>query len=205
MNIVEEIAGKAITIADNQQKVFDAGKTKEWSDFWDAFQNYGDPNGTICPYAFAYGRFTDANFNPKYPIYIQQGTTTADYMFYNSQDITGINVPIYCKCARLSNTFNNCQKLKTISYLELLATTTFSAAFNQCYALENITIGGTIGQNGLSFNNSYKLSHDSLISVINALEVKTSGTWTLTLGETNLAKLTDVEKAIATQKGWTLA
>ncbi len=29
--------------------------------------------------------------------------------------------------------------------------------------------------------------------------------WTVTLGTTNLAKLTDAEKAIATQKGWTLA
>ena len=39
---------------------------------------------------------------------------------------------------------------------------------------------------------------------INGLQTVTS-TRTLTLGETNLAKLTEAEKQIATDKGWTLA
>jgi hypothetical protein len=33
---------------------------------------------------------------------------------------------------------------------------------------------------------------------------KSTGSGTLTLGETNLAKLSDEEKAIATNKGWEL-
>ena len=40
------------------------------------------------------------------------------------------------------------------------------------------------------------------MSIINAL--KSGVTQTLTLGTDNLAKLTDTEKAIATEKGWTL-
>ena len=40
--------------------------------------------------------------------------------------------------------------------------------------------------------------------VINGLQTVTE-TQTLTLGSTNLAKLTDAEKKIATDKGWTLA
>jgi hypothetical protein len=43
------------------------------------------------------------------------------------------------------------------------------------------------------------------MSIINALQKKTSGTWTVTLGTTNLNKLDTNEKAIATDKGWTLA
>jgi hypothetical protein len=45
------------------------------------------------------------------------------------------------------------------------------------------------------------------MNVINILkDYSGSGTtYTLTLGSTNLAKLTDAEKAIATEKGWTLA
>ena len=49
------------------------------------------------------------------------------------------------------------------------------------------------------------LTHDSLMNVINKAADVTSSPKTLTLGATNLAKLSDAEKAIATGKGWTLA
>ncbi|MBQ9096942.1 MAG: hypothetical protein IJY55_00920, partial [Clostridia bacterium] len=62
---------------------------------------------------------------------------------------------------------------------------------------------------GTNFNISRhnNLTFDSLVSIILALKdySGTSTTKTVTLGATNLAKLTDSEKAIATQKGWTLA
>lgn len=48
-----------------------------------------------------------------------------------------------------------------------------------------------------------KLTHDSLMNVLNSIQTVTT-TQTLTLGSTNLAKLTDDEKKIATDKGWTL-
>ena len=51
---------------------------------------------------------------------------------------------------------------------------------------------------------SCPLTHDSIMVVINGLQTVTEAQ-TLTLGETNLAKLTDAEKQIATDKGWTLA
>lgn len=52
------------------------------------------------------------------------------------------------------------------------------------------------------------LTHDSLMNVINGLyDIKTAGipTQRLILGATNLAKLTEEEKAIATNKGWSLS
>lgn len=111
--------------------------------------------------------------------------------------------------ATLTGLFDYCSKLHTVKGLHLSESTTFSTStFGRCSALENLTIYGTIGQNGLYLAYSNKLTHDSLMSVINALADKTGDTsknWTVTLGTTNLAKLTDAEKAIATQKGWTLA
>ena len=111
--------------------------------------------------------------------------------------------------AYIQQLFYACRLLHTIDGLHLRddGTDVFNATFGQCYALENLTIYGTIGQNGLGLSESNKLTYDSLMSVIYALQDKTSvgGTWTVTLGLTNLAKLTDEEKAIATQKGWTLA
>ena len=51
---------------------------------------------------------------------------------------------------------------------------------------------------------STKLTHDSLMVVINGLQTVTT-TQTLTIGATNLAKLSDEDKKVATDKGWTLA
>lgn len=54
------------------------------------------------------------------------------------------------------------------------------------------------------FRYSYRLSHDSLISILNRLKT-VSSTQTLSLGQTNRLKLTAAEIAIATEKGWTVA
>ena len=48
------------------------------------------------------------------------------------------------------------------------------------------------------------MTRDEIVNVLNNLGRVTSST-TLTLGSTNLAKLTAEDKAIATGKGWTLA
>lgn len=76
--------------------------------------------------------------------------------------------------------------------------------FFQCVSLT--TLSGFRGLN-LDFDLStcIALSHDSLLNVINEAADVTASPKTLTLGATNLAKLTDEEKAIATNKGWTLA
>ena len=100
-----------------------------------------------------------------------------------------------------------CTKLVTVEELVLYdKTLTYTNMFQNCTALTNLTISGVIANN---FKLSWctKLTHDSLMSVINHLKdfTGTSTTKTLTLGTTNLDKLTDEEKAIATDKGWTLA
>ena len=86
-------------------------------------------------------------------------------------------------------------------------TNTFVNTFQYCNSLEDITIQGVIGQKGFNVSSCTKLTHDSLLSIINALKdySGTTTAQTVTLGATNLAKLTDAEKATATEKGWTLA
>lgn len=78
--------------------------------------------------------------------------------------------------------------------------------FSGATALKNIVIEGVIANNKLNFSDC-PLTHDSLISIINALKdfSGTTETRSITFGATNLAKLTDDEKLLATQKGWTLA
>jgi hypothetical protein len=83
---------------------------------------------------------------------------------------------------------------------------TFSNSFQSATDLEHIIFEGTIGQNGLNLQSSTKLSHESLMSVINCLKdysTDTSGTtWTVTIGDANKAKLTEAELLIAENKGW---
>ena len=73
---------------------------------------------------------------------------------------------------------------------------------SRCYALTTIT-GNPNFKSSIDFSDCQNLTHDSLMVVINGLQTVTTKQ-TLTLGSTNLAKLTDDEKKVATDKGWTL-
>ena len=74
--------------------------------------------------------------------------------------------------------------------------------FDYCSSLEQIHMIN-INAN-LRINSSTKFTREALLEIIGNLKAQTSGTKTLTMGATNLAKLTDEDKAIATNKGWTL-
>lgn len=62
-------------------------------------------------------------------------------------------------------------------------------------ALQNLKVD-------IDFSSSPLLTVESIMNIINGLATASA---TLTLGSTNLAKLTDEQKAVATGKGWTLA
>ena len=73
-----------------------------------------------------------------------------------------------------------------------------------CSNLVNLTINGELRAE-LYLNYINKLTVDSLMSVINALvDLTGENSKTLTLGATNLAKLSDEQKAVATNKNWVL-
>lgn len=136
-------------------------------------------------------------------------TTTTQYIFYNGSSalITHVGVIDIRKCDRVMNMINGTAKLETVDNLILRddGSQTFTTPIEGCTSLKNLTITGKIGQDGMRLN-SCPLTHDSLMSVINALYdySGTTTTRTITLGTTNINKLTEAEKAIATQKGWSL-
>lgn len=80
--------------------------------------------------------------------------------------------------------------------------------FQKATQLEELNMSGVIATNNFNVQWCTKLTHDSLMSIINALQDKTgdaSGTkWVVTLGTENCEKLDASEIAIATQKGWTV-
>ena len=103
-----------------------------------------------------------------------------------------------------------------------------SYCFYQCARLTSLVLPDGFGQNATNLRNCFRncaalttitgnpnfktslslavadLTHDSIMVVINGLQTVTT-TQTLTLYSTNLPKLTEAEKKIATDKGWTLA
>lgn len=201
------------------------GSDKSWYDkFWDAVQD----NGKRTNYygAFGYSNYKLGVFKPKYPLqptsanrmfvattielgdneYLEMDLskcTDAYWMFRNTKvkrigkcDLTMITTSLEGTFSLLSQTT---EIKEIVSKSSLVYSNTFMGSSN----LEKVTFSGEIGSN-LSLNSCTRLTHDSLMSVINCL-IEVSSTKTLTLGTENLAKLTDAEKAIATdEKGWTL-
>lgn len=118
-------------------------------------------------------------------------------------DLTGVNISDSCTW---SNCFNGCSKIVTIKIPSKVGSLNCSYLIRGCSKLENFYIGGiaaTTNVQYIGFNECPLLTHDSLIRVLNALDEAQSAV-TLNLGATNLAKLSNEEKAIATDKGWTL-
>lgn len=80
------IAEKLTQIAENESKVFEAGKAEgkqaEYDAFWDAYQDNG--NRTDYQYAFAGLCWDDVTFKPKYDIVTKTGYS-GQYMFWNSR------------------------------------------------------------------------------------------------------------------------
>lgn len=187
-----------------------------WSD-----KTFKPPIGTVISVAKAHAANANSMFNycaiTDLKAICEERNVTIDFSaatsFTNTfcdSHITAVPTIDTRSAAALTNIFYNATALKTVEKLILKddGSQTFSSStFYGCGQLENIVIEGTIGQNGISVSSNTKLTHDSLMSIINALKdySGTGTTHTVTLGATNLAKLTAAEKQIATGKGWTLA
>lgn len=136
---------------------------------------------TNLNYAFAYNRITHF---PK--ISLISATNKTDGIFVN-------------------NSGNS--KIISIDEIELAETTAFkSTSFQSCSLLEHVIFTGTLATNGLNISWSTLLDKESLLSILNCLKdysQDTSGTtYYITIGAENIAKLTEEEKLIATNKGW---
>lgn len=105
----------------------------------------------------------------------------------------------------MNNMFISCFNLKEIQNLDMVNVTNTINMFSSCNSLTNIQNINNI-KVSISFSNCNRLNHSTLLRLLNALvDLTDQTTQTLTLGSTNLEKLTDEEKAIATEKNWTLA
>lgn len=104
---------------------------------------------------------------------------------------------------RLNGLFYGLKYLTSIPVCDFKNVVDINRTFDNCTALT--TLGGFTGLKvNLDLHYSNQLTKESLLNVFNEAADVTASPKTLTLGATNLAKLTDEDKAIATNKGWTL-
>mgnify|MGYP003289559829 CR=1 FL=1 len=153
--------------------------------------------------------------------------TTIMYMFMNNSSLTSLNLNKLdtSNTTDMSYAFKSCSKLTDLDMSSCNAekVTNLSDIFNGCKILKNLKFFKNLGKGYRSISNNYsnyrldlsscvELTHESLMNVINNLydlnltyNVATGGTLyrqSLVLGSTNIAKLTEEEIAIATNKGW---
>lgn len=145
------------------------------------------------------------------------------YMFYNCEKITEIPQYNTGNTVLMSRIFFGCTALTKIPKLNAEKVNNIDSAFYNCYnlidfgGLENLGKGYTSKSNysssyTLNISSCTKLTHDSLMNVINNLydlnltyNVAGGGTLYrqyLRLSTTSNALLSDEEKQIATDKGW---
>lgn len=128
--------------------------------------------------------------------------TTMENVFYGCKKLT--TVPLYntSKVKNMSQMFWNCHNLQTVPAFDCSNVTNMNNIFASCRSLKSILMTN-IGVS-LDISASTLFERDDLVTILNNLKTVTT-TKVLKMGATNLAKLTDEDKAIATNKGWTLA
>lgn len=112
-------------------------------------------------------------------------------------------------CTDIRNGFNNCSLLVTLTLrnTQNLPSSYWASCFTGCLALTNLSVDAlNIVSNTLDFSACKNLTVESLVNILNALSDNTgvSTTYTVKLGATNLAKLSDEQKQIATNKNISL-
>lgn len=161
-------------------------------------------------------------------IIIPDGVTSiGDYAFANCEKLTRIILPdsitsvglqAFEKCRNLSSiiipigvtsigfaTFRYCWDLMNIT-IPSSVTSIGQGAFQSCSSLSNVIIGNGFNANNLNLSESTLYTRETILQWLNALADRTGQTaYKLTIGATNLAKLTEEDILIATNKNWTLA
>lgn len=199
------IADKLTQAANNVPLVYQAGKNKEWSDFWDSFQDKGARTSYNSVFRFKY--WNKNTFKPKYNINIA-GDGDSAFRFFNqntssfdfAEHLNKLGITIDCSnCTKASYLFYysylthlpelDLSSAETIAYAFRYSTVStidkiklkedgnqmLSYSFSNTPFLKNIVVEGTIGQDGVDLSASTVLTKESIISFINALSSSAAG------------------------------
>ena len=179
-------------------------------------------DGNNCKGMFELFYGEEINFNNNFNT---SSVRTMESMFGYCSSLNNLNLSGFdtSNLTNMNRMFFKCSSLTSLNLgnFNTSNVTDISYIFSQCSSLTNIT--GCLQNLGQAYNttesanyssytlyllDSSKLTHDSLMNIINGLyDIATKGcnTQSLNIGSTNVAKLTAEEIAVATNKGWTVS
>ncbi|MBK6089625.1 leucine-rich repeat domain-containing protein [Ruminococcus difficilis] len=124
--------------------------------------------------------------------------------FQSCASLTAVNFPNSITSIG-TYAFQYCASLTAVNFPNSIASIG-ADAFYGCTSLTDVTIESGFNCNGLNLSASTQYTTETIVSWLESLADRTGqATFKLTVGKTNLNKLTAEQKAIATNKNWTLA
>ena len=124
-------------------------------------------------------------------------------MFYQT-DLINIRLTSTSKCSKFDFMFYSCQKVKTISTLDITLASSISQMFTYCYKLVDVVFEGSINTT-IDFDTCTKLSYNSIKSILTACSNTTNTnakrvSFSITIQDQN-NELTNLVTQ-CTEKGW---
>ena len=131
-------------------------------------------------------------------------------MFIGCSSLTHIDISMFdtSKLLNIEDLLSYCGYLDyvDISHLDLSHVVNITRLFTSSY-IDEIRCDGlqlpNIDMSNIGLNSSKKLTVDNIVGLLNSLPQSDKG-YSFQIGSDNIAKLSDEQKAIATDKGWTL-
>ena len=135
------------------------------------------------------------------PLLNTSKATGMAYMFYECTSLEMIpNLDVHL-VTNFTQMFLDCYCLHYVNFSNVAAGTTYDSMFYNCWSLRVGILGG-LNQTFTYVN--CQLAREELVDIFNSLAVVVGKTLTIT-GNWGVASLSVAEKAIATDKGWTLS
>ena len=137
------------------------------------------------------------------PLLNTSSVTNISQMFQHCSSLQAIPLLNTSSVTSISNMFYNCSSLQTIPLLDTSRVTSMNSMFQSCSYLEFLTM--TNIKASFNISASTKFSQETLEALIdNLVDLTGKSARTFTMGTTNLAKVSQEKKDLATAKNWSL-
>ena len=138
------------------------------------------------------------------PAFDTSNVTSMRCMFQKCGSLTSVSTFDTSKVTDMNAMFYLCNSLSSVPTFDTSKVTDMSYMLESCSSLKEVHMFGM--KVNFDISSSTKFTREALLEIINNCQDLTGQTsHRIQMGSTNLAKLTDEDKLIATNKNWTLA